>query len=372
MAAPADIFHDGVPKWSPEESPVTVDVRGRLQYDIADGDQDFALPSDSVGESEIRAARFGADITAGAAKVTVELDFVDDDVQAADLLLAVGVSDRLTLTAGHFKEAVSMEEITSSRFISFMERGSFTDAFDLSRRVGASAALSGANWTWTTAVQGGRMDGLDVMSDGVSVSSRATFAPVLEDARYVHLGASGRWRDHGDGADPLFRYAQRPLAHLAPRTVSTARFADSDTMLGLEAAWGQGPLHAEAEYAWLSADGPAADADFSGFYLSGGWFLTGEHRTYEAGAGKFDRTRPLRPLGKGGFGALELMVRYDALDLNDGAIAGGDMSNWTLGANWYPTARTRITANYVDSDVDGGVYGDGSSEIFQMRFQIDW
>jgi phosphate-selective porin OprO/OprP len=369
----ADVLYDGIPRWEAGNG-VTVDIRGRAFYDLADGDQDYELAIPDVGDSEWRAARLGADITAGDLKITAEFDIAGDDFQFADLYAAWTARENLVLTAGHFKEAFSLDELTSARFTSYMERGSFTDAFDLRRRFGASAALAGANWSWTTALQAGTLDGLEMPDESWAASSRVTFAPVLdEDAgRYVHLGAALRYRETGGDSEPLFRYRQRPLIHLAPYTVATPRIGDSDTTYGLEAAAGFGAFHAEAEYSLLSADGPAVDADFSGFYISGGWFVTGEHRTYEAGQGRFDRTSPNSELGRGGFGALELNARYDQVDLTDGTVIGGEQDSITLGATWYPTARTRIVLNYVEADVDDGEFGDGDSQIWATRFQIDW
>lgn len=375
-AGPA-VLHSGVPAWSPEGSDLSIDIRGRVFYDFADIDSDFALASPEGGAEEWRAQRIGADIRYGDTKITAEFEFAGtDDVEAADLYLSQSLGGGLSVTVGHFKEAVSMEEQTSSRFTTFMERGALTDAFGISRRVGAKASMSGTNWSWTAAIQGGTMDGLDVESNGWAASGRAGFAPVLdEDAgRYVHLGASVRYRDHGGASDPLYRYRQRPNAHLAPNVVATPAFADSDLMLAAEAAAGFGAFHVEGELARLSADGAAggADADFMGGFVQAGWYVTGESRAYDVGDGRFDRVKPKTPLGDGGFGAVEIAARLDWVDLDDGAIAGGDVTTRTLGVNWLPTARTRIAANFVDADVDGGPYGGGDSEILQMRFQFDW
>lgn len=373
LAAPANaanLLHDGIPKF--EAGQVSIDIRGRALYDVADWDQDFGVTAPEIGDSEWRAARLGADITAGDLKLTAEFDIAGDDFQFADLYAAWTVRDGLAVTAGHFKEAFSLDELTSARFTTFMERGSFTDAFDLTRRLGVSAALSGGNWSWTTSLQAGSLDGLELTDDSWGVSSRVTFAPVLDEdgERYVHLGAALRYRENGGAGEPLFRYRQRPMAHLAAQTVATPRIADSDMTYGLEAAAGFGPVHAEAEYATLSADGPAGDADFSGGYVSAGWFVTGEHRTYDSG--RFDRTSPAQPAGRGGYGALELAARYDWIDLDDGAVSGGDQTSWTLGGNWYPTARTRVSLNYVEAEVEGGPFAGGDAQIVQARFQIDW
>src|SRR3546814_15860779 len=46
------------------------------------------------------------------------------------------------ISFGQHNNFQSLEELTSSRFISFMERAAFTDAFAFERRIGVSATLT--------------------------------------------------------------------------------------------------------------------------------------------------------------------------------------------------------------------------------------
>jgi phosphate-selective porin OprO/OprP len=79
----------------------------------------------------------------------------------------------------------------------------------------------------------------------------------------------------------------------------------------------------------------------------------------------------------GGWGAWETVLRYSHLDLNDGAIQGGEQSNITAGLNWYlnPTAMFRfnyIYAHVEDSNAGSEYLSDGNTSIYQMRFQLDF
>lgn len=375
-AQPADKgynpLYDGAPEWTVGED-ITFKLRGRAYYDYANIDNDFASPVPGVTDTETRTLRLGAEVDAGAVKMKAEFDFIDDKVQPKDVLVQFKPGDRVTIQAGHYKEHASLDEQTSSRFTTFMERGSLTDAFSIDRRIGVSVLTGGDNWTWSTGLHGGVMDEFD-LDDTWSVSSRATFAPVAdkEAQTFVHLGAFGRYRSDSSINGDSLRYRQRPLAHLADRYVATPRFADTDFLTGVEAAAVRGPLHVQAEAARQSADGAAADADFNSAYIQAGWFLTGESRAYKPGKGAFDRTKPLRAIGRGGFGAVELAARFDTVDLTDGPVTGGQQDSLTLGVNWYPTARVRFMANYVAADIDDGPFGDGDSEVVQLRAQIDW
>jgi len=120
------------------------------------------------------------------------------------------------------------------------------------------------------------------------------------------------------------------------------------------------------------------DADFSGWYAYGSWFLTGESRKYKKGA--FSRVTPNTTVGKGGIGAWELAVRYSSIDLDDADTQGGEQDNVTVALNWYATKYVRFMANYVHVDADPvreglvvpGEYDDDSPNIYQVRAQIDF
>ena len=87
-------------------------------------------------------------------------------------------------------------------------------------------------------------------------------------------------------------------------------------------------------------------------------------------AGKFDRAKPAQDLlgGQGGFGALEVAVRYSSLDLTDAGVVGGELEDLTIGFNWHLNPNTRVMVNYVNADVDGV----GKADVFMTRFQIDF
>ena len=113
----------------------------------------------------------------------------------------------------------------------------------------------------------------------------------------------------------------------------------------------------------MSEDGDLGDA--KGGFIQAGYFLTGETRKYKGSAGKFDRTKPSRPLSKGGYGGFELVARFDTLDARN---AGDEKSEaYTVGATWYPESHLRVKVNYTDTSADtydaSGLY---------MRLQLDW
>ena len=101
----------------------------------------------------------------------------------------------------------------------------------------------------------------------------------------------------------------------------------------------------------------------NGGFIQAGYFITGETRTYKGG--KFNRTKPAKPLSAGGMGAFEVAARFDTLD----ARSAGDekVDAFTLGVNWYLESHLRVSANYTDASGDK-FEADG----LQMRLQMDW
>jgi len=115
----------------------------------------------------------------------------------------------------------------------------------------------------------------------------------------------------------------------------------------------------------------AADPTFFGGYAEIGMFLTDDTRTYKNGA--FDRTTPRNPVSDGGFGALELNLRYDRLDLTDANIDGGTQDGFGAGLAWNPTAYVRFMLNYMHLIYEiPSTQPSFSADSIGMRAQIDF
>ena len=149
--------------------------------------------------------------------------------------------------------------------------------------------------------------------------------------------------------------------------------------LGIEGAAIAGPFHAAAEGFWQRANRPGALADptFFGGYAEVGYFLTrGDTRGYKQGI--FDRVKPAHPVGGGGFGAVQVNLRYDYVDLNDAGIVGGTQNGYAISLIWTPTDYTRLMMNYARLGYTDAAYAasggltDYGVDAFAMRAQIDF
>ncbi len=115
----------------------------------------------------------------------------------------------------------------------------------------------------------------------------------------------------------------------------------------------------------------AGDPNFQGSYVQVGWFLTGESRPYRTNSGTFDRLRPNTKYGGGNpfkrknGGAMELVARVSNIDLDDGEIEGGQMTDISAALNWYVNATSRIEFNYIYASPRN----QGAANIFLLRLQ---
>jgi phosphate-selective porin OprO/OprP len=381
QAGPTDfrVFWKEGLNFATQDGDFTLKVGGRLMYDWLWISEDDAIKASTIGEqqdgSEVRRARlYMQGLIYGNVEYKLQFDFADgDEVDLKDAYVGLTDFPLGKLRMGHFKEPFSLEELTSSKYITFLERG-LPNVFAPSRNAGLMLHSSEFNdrMTWAVGLFRDTDDtGTDMDDGGYNVTGRLTWLPIYEDkgASLVHVGAAYSYRN----PDDALRYRQRPEAHLTSRFVDTGTFtSDQVDLWGLEAAWVGGPFSLQGEYIFADADrlGGGPDVDFDGWYAQASYFLTGEHRRYKTSSGAFSRVKPKSNFSfdGGGPGAWEIAARYSELNLDDEDISGGGLENITAGLNWHLNPNMRIMWNYVHADRDDV----GEADILQMRWQIDF
>jgi phosphate-selective porin OprO/OprP len=370
------------PKWTTlfANDDVQVKFFGRIQLDgvFSEGDPSY----DDDDGVEFRRARIGfsgtlyelVDFKAEYDFAGGDADFTDVYMEADELCFGAG------LVVGHFKEPMSLEELTSSRFITFAER-SLMNALSPARNVGIMLHdfyEPGFGWAAGAFRDTDGFGSDNTTDDDAERDNEYAYTARVhgqlwnrdEGASVLHLGASYSFRKADDS---VVSFSTRPEAHLIPTVASTGSIPSSDTQLaGAEVAWVEGPLSIQGELMHAAVDGwNVPDGDFIGYYGEVSYFLTGEHRNYKAGEGKFDRIKPLENKTKGGGkGAWMIAGRYSKLDLDDGP-SDDSIENYTAGVTWILNPNTRIVLNFIHSQFEEGSVDD-SADIGVIRFQVDW
>jgi phosphate-selective porin OprO and OprP len=100
-----------------------------------------------------------------------------------------------------------------------------------------------------------------------------------------------------------------------------------------------------------------ADLHNTAWEISGGWVLTGENAS-------FGGVTPLHPfdLHNGQFGALQVVGRYEELNIDDAAFpvfsnpatSASGAQAWSAGLNWYLNKNIRVNASFSHTTFTGG------------------
>jgi phosphate-selective porin OprO/OprP len=328
-----------------------------------------------------RRARFGMFGDYGLVNYRIEVDFaLAGRPTFLDVFIGLQELPLLgSLRVGHFFEPFSLERTTPNRFTTFLERSLIDEAFAPARNLGVMSRDTFADERGTWAVGVFASDS-DVFGDsagrdhGWAGTGRVTFLPLFdacEPSRYLHIGAAYSLRQP---LNEQVRFRARPELRIGATSPNIPFVADTGVLradffqlLGGEFLVVWGPLALQAE---IHAVPVALVRDehlwFWGGYVEVGLFLTGEYRRYNRRIGAVDRLIPeqdfidprLQTIGTGP-GAIELTARVSHLDLEVGSVHGGEVTNYTLGLNWYLNRYLRLTANYVHSEVAGRGRSDG-------------
>jgi phosphate-selective porin OprO and OprP len=363
-------------------------IGGRLQYDFA-GFEESAGARSLVGNTpfstEFRRARLytSGEINEGVPIYYIlQMEFAGGDTKFADAYLGMKNIPYIgSLQVGQFYEPFSLEQLTSDNYVTFLERALPIEAFSPARNVGGMIQNHQFDERMTYAFGFFADDKTDKANEvpyesNARFTARVTGLPWYDEGskgrRYLHLGAGG---SIANPEDDLVQYRSRPEAHLAPRYVDTGTFsADMAYVANGEVVFTYDRLSLQAEYMHNWSDSPAAgDPQFNGFYAFASYFLTDDHRPYKKSSGSLDRVKPKKnfAFNGGGLGAWELLARVSYLDLNDGAVRGGRLTDYTAGLGWYINPNTRWLFNYIYADMDRAA-GGGHTHIFEMRAQVDF
>jgi phosphate-selective porin OprO/OprP len=380
---------DGAFEWQPI---------GRLMtdYNLIDSD------SNKLGSgAEIRRARLGMEGVLSEHWIfKTEWDFAGSTVSAKDLFIGYA-QDSWWVKFGQHHIPFGLATMSSSKHMLFVERPLLADqVLQPARQIGVAAFN---HWGERATLHIGAFAGtdgedpdaclpaFDECDEQLSVAARGTFIPIIVDKNHlVHLGAAV-W--HLDPQDSEVRVRQRPGHFHAVDT----RFQDADfgvngvenvLAFNLEAAAVWGPVSVQGEYTnWEVArtrspgtaptDPRPADATLDGWYVEAAYFLTGESMNFKAAEGLYGGIKPQGVVGRGGFGAWQLAIRFDTMDLNDeeAGLVGGKQDSLAVGLNWYVNNTMRFMADYVtvlDMERPGSRYDEDEPSGFLFRGQVYW
>ena len=339
---------------------------GRIMTDYATWDNG----SETFSGTEFRRIRFfNSGRVYDNVKYKLQLDFAGGDVSIKDVYMETSLPYFVNFKVGHFKEPFRLEALTSSKYITFMERA-LPIAFSPERNVGIM--LHDSFLDDKLSIQAGLFreasSGDDVNIEDVrNITTRITFLPINNDENLLHLGAAFSSRS---SSDETYSVSSRAENHLGTKLlVMDLDDVSGMNLMGAEMAFVMGSFSVQGEYVINSVEA-MEDYSFSGYYGQVSYFLTGEKRKYKNSLAGFDRVKPNKNMKEGeGLGAFEIAARYSSMDLSE--AHAGTLNDITVGLNWYLNPCTRLMFNYVMGTLDDhGV--ETTENTFQCRMQIDF
>ena len=340
---------------------LTLDAR--LQADVV-----FYVGRDAPFGSgtSIRRARLGFESKiARTWEAAFDVDFADASVEIKDAWIGYAGMQNTLIRAGQFKEPFSLQTLTSSKDIMFMERAAI-DALSPDRNVGVGLSRWGKSWQASVGVFGeSAADADDENDEAFAVTGRITLAPVNSARSLVHLGFSGSRRNPRTQGE-----AGRSVAVEGPVEIGVAGGpllesgvidgVDHLSLLNGEVAllFGRASMHAEYTRMEIARERDQRITTDGG-YVSGSVFVSDDQRAYLAADGEFDRVRPRRSGG-----AWELVARFSWFDMRN--ADAGSATQVTGGVTWHINTNVRwmVNATHVSA---GQRLGPDAREIESRR-----
>ena len=246
---------------------------------------------------------------------------------------------------GRTKEPFGLEELTSSKSISSIERNYYTEATDTDSQPQFGIRLDGkgSNVGWSVGlfnpVGGPKKDN---GGDRIAFTGRLFGAPINTDSKTLHLGIAVTDRNidqplqhKGFGLD---------IAESGGKLDSSSLTIDSDRQWGLEGLYISGPFSLQSEVFAKKVGGAngGPDGNVQHYYAQATYSLTGERRGYKAKSGIADIVKPSADRW-----AIELVGKLDHIELDIDGVPTEEVSGYLGGLNVYPNKNVKLMLNVI-------------------------
>ena len=377
-------------------------VTGFFQLDAGFYSQDV-INRDTLGDIEdglgFRRARLAAtgEVAEGTSYI-MEFDFAQGQGRFVDVWMQFADTPLGNLRIGRFRQPFGMAEQTSVRELPFLERPT---AFALAPFRQTGIMLFDTAWdehaTWAISGYRHLSDNFgNVYADtgGYGLAARATLLPIdCGDERLVHLGMGYSYNDPGRD---LLQFASTneffvgqnpnlgpgglsvlPIVAVPPFVNTGPMPTERANLFNVEGALSLGSLLVQSEVRWAAVEQQGGETlTFPAAYLHIRYVLTGEMIPYNRTAGYCCRVNPNAPVDWhcGQCGAWEIAARVSYIDLNGVGLPGPgrQLTDTTLGLNWYVNNHVKFQLNWIYSDLNDLTLGRSSAHVLTLRGQLDF
>jgi phosphate-selective porin OprO/OprP len=285
----------------------------------------------------------------------------------------------LKVRAGKFKPFVGLERLQSGSDLKFIERSYVSNNILPNRDLGAAihGEVLDGKLNYSVGIYNGVVDGGDNSTSqdtnqDKEYSVRAFATPFKDDVGLLSGLGIGLAATHGNfkgtsaaSGLPVYKTAGQESSFFAYTSGSV--FANgSRYRITPQAYYYYGPLGVIAEYARSSQDvsngTTTANLDNDAWQIAASYLITGEDASF-----KGVKPKQVFDTDKGGWGAWELVARYQENNIDDAAFSSATVTryadprnnarstkSWTAGVNWYLNQNVKIALDYENTSFDGG------------------
>jgi phosphate-selective porin OprO/OprP len=355
----------------------TMQLTGRLHMDYRHYTPDYGVSQTTdayQNTAEARRARFGVrGQFAKDFKYQLLANFGASDgfsstsSTADEMWVNYAANPEMQFQFGLFKMPFSLEQMTSSNNLDFMERslvGQNDSELIPAKETGFMLhGIPKPGLTYAIAASRGKSN-KSAEFDGFDYIGRVTtnIAELTGSKAYTaHLGAAYSTGEIKSGVIPVSGRTESRMQS-GWFTGSALSGATTRTRQGLEAAFAYDGLKLQGEYFNFKYEPETgSNQEIKGYYVQAVYNLTGESHSYKDGV--FGWIKPNNPVDKNGRGAWQVSVRASEFDASDISVATGKANRataMTYGITWFCTDNLRFMLNYVDTKFDSLVGSSGS------------
>lgn len=322
----------------------------------------------------------------------LDFDFADNETDAKDMWLRYDGFKDSFLKIGQFKIPFSIEELTSSRLLPFLER-SYSSLFAPGRRSAIGYTRWGNFYHISLAYYGQEFASKESsrVDEATGYAARIALAPINKEDITLHLGGSIASQSTIDSKGQEEDYKSEMECKMGDTEIidtDVISGIDKENLMGGEGALRFKNFNLQGEYtmANLEREKELKNAEFSGGYAQLSWIITGETKSYLMDEGEFGKIIPK----SNKLGAWEFAARYSFINMTDEdayqnesalssekiGIYGGKAANITLGLNWYPNPNLRFMVNYImvdnseTADGTGNLIGNDDFSVLSARIVV--
>lgn len=295
----------------------------------------------------------------------IELGYADKKISMKDIYVNYKLNSH-SFRLGYAYEPWGNARVGTAAF-RFMQNATADNALGQGRQLGISYSY---NYKWMN-VMAGVFSGGDIqtsgqMDQGYSVAAKFIGRPLMKEGRVLHLAIAPRFADDKEVVDftggvPTNLVAKKDNGFVdasVDRVINSWKL-DAECIFIYDKWYFQGQFLVSH----LNRHG-VDNFNGKGGYAQAGYLILGEKHNYNESTGMIGNPAPK---------SLELLLRYDNVNLNDAGIRGGRLSDITVGMNYFINKYIAAKLNYTRMMVgDSSPKGGGDFDLLQARLQVSF